>query len=522
MSENSTALESSNLKELEAHITEEKDPSKKLELTIHFMEGALAQAGTPHFKDFWEAKRLCHDLFKENISPAGRIYLWAKFSELCNEARKLKEIFDEESAFAVEQIEMAVKAVEDDITHLDSLLEQFGDFDFSISPRSLMQNLENYKRIQRELNLLNTFASRINALRKELIKTDMRIRDKNKLFGRLSLLGDAVFPKRKNLISEVSGCFSQDVTNFIDHTFAEDMAEGELFDLKEEIKALQNSAKEITLNTEVFSETRKRLSDCWDKLAKQIDEHKQQEMEQKAEFREHRDELVNQLQEIGTKFEASQINANEALNLIDELARKMRQTTLGRQEVHTLREKISSARKIYSDKLQAVQDAAMKAQAQKEKERLEFFKNLESSIDSLMAKIADTEIEPLQVAYDEIAKEVNDAALHRAEKLELDRKLHKARDLISEKREMKILNLSAGDKEQLGQLKMLLSEKKARQKEIKSSLEAMRKAKGTSGLAFAEALQAHDEVAQLKETYAKIEGAIGDIESRIYELEAGK
>ena len=65
------------------------------------------QPQSPHFKDFWEARRLCLPLFKENMNPKSRSLLWAEYIEISAEARKLKEILDEQSPFAVEQIELA-------------------------------------------------------------------------------------------------------------------------------------------------------------------------------------------------------------------------------------------------------------------------------------------------------------------------------------------------------------------------------------------------------------------------------
>ena len=58
------------------------DLEAKLQLAIDFMEASLAQGGTPHFRSFWEARRFCLPLFKENISPAFRSQQWNRYSEL--------------------------------------------------------------------------------------------------------------------------------------------------------------------------------------------------------------------------------------------------------------------------------------------------------------------------------------------------------------------------------------------------------------------------------------------------------
>src|SRR5207249_7647261 len=68
--------ESANLKALIESLKEHPEPEKKLELVIKFMADALAQTGSPHFRDFWEAKKLCQALFRENINSTARVHLW--------------------------------------------------------------------------------------------------------------------------------------------------------------------------------------------------------------------------------------------------------------------------------------------------------------------------------------------------------------------------------------------------------------------------------------------------------------
>ena len=69
--------------------SEQADSGAKLSLAIDFMESTLSMGESPHFRNFWEARRLALPLFKENISPPQRVQLWAKFSDLSKEARLL-------------------------------------------------------------------------------------------------------------------------------------------------------------------------------------------------------------------------------------------------------------------------------------------------------------------------------------------------------------------------------------------------------------------------------------------------
>ena len=51
--------------------------------------------------------------------------------------------------------------------------------------KSLLPKKEFYLEIQKELTLFNALAGRINSIRKEIIKTQMRISSKNKFFTKL-------------------------------------------------------------------------------------------------------------------------------------------------------------------------------------------------------------------------------------------------------------------------------------------------------------------------------------------------
>src|SRR5207245_6166141 len=125
----------------------------------------------------------------------------------------------------------------------------------------LQRHYDRYNTLQRELQLLNSYASRTSALRKELMKTEMRIRQKNAFFSRLSQIGDTIFPRRKELIQEVSKLFIDDVEQFIQRTFAGELHTSELIRVSEEIKLLQSFAKVRTLTDEACPQTRSRMSE---------------------------------------------------------------------------------------------------------------------------------------------------------------------------------------------------------------------------------------------------------------------
>jgi hypothetical protein len=136
------------------------------------MQEALAFAPAPAFKEFWDAKKRCLQLFKENLTPRVRKTLWERYVALIAEVRHAKEAADIQADFAQEQIEAAIHDLE----------------------KQVLQEVEKEKQ---EAPLLEAFAGRILSLREELLKTPMRFRFKNRLLGQLARLGDIVFPLKK-------------------------------------------------------------------------------------------------------------------------------------------------------------------------------------------------------------------------------------------------------------------------------------------------------------------------------------
>lgn len=493
------------------------EPDAKLQFTIEFMETSLAQTGTPHFKSFWEARAVCLELFKDNISPPLRATLWIKYNELSKEARRLKEILDEQSAFAVEQIEMAIKALEEDIVSFEQHLQKMSPVEFSVSNKIMIKRVPYYQKLQNELNLLNTQASRINGLRKELIRTEMRVRQKNKFFQRLSAAGDKVFPRRKDLIKDVSQSFIADVDEFINENFKNDNHES-LFSLREEIKALQNMAKILTLNTHSFTHTRMRLSDCWDKIKGEEKERKKERAQQKVFYRQNVDEAMKKLQAFNEAFKANQLTINEANKQLDEIFAYIRGLELGRDEQRFLREELNHARRPIIEKIQAAENERHYQENEKERIRREAIQQMKSRVEELLKDLASFDVETLTAEREALLEKMSSIALSKVEKLDVERQLKRLRDMISEKKESSLLSLSDDDRQSLIQLKEILEQRKIRRQEIKKQIEIIRKSSGASGLDFVQAMNYNAQLAEEKEGLEKITQSIKEIEKKIAEL----
>lgn len=494
----------------------------KIKYALDFMENSLSQEGSPHFKSFWDIRTVCLQLFKENISPSLRAQYWQKYSELSKEARRLKDVLDEQSSFAAEQIEMAIAALESDVTNFDEHVNRLAELELPDIPKVLSKKSTFYKNIQKKLNLLNAQASRINALRKELIKTEMRVRHKNKFFQRLSQIGDKVFPLRKNLIKEISDAFIENVETFIKHSFTDNLHDS-LFALREEIKALQGIAKILTLNTYAFTQTRMQLSECWDKIKVAEKERKKERAQLKTVFKENFDAVQLKIQEFKQKFEASELSDDQALKQLDEISQFMRNIELGREEIKILRDQLSAARAPILDKAKAEEQLRHQQVQDREKQRKAKIEELKNEIQQLQKRIPSLNAEELAAVRDEMQEKIQNPVFNKYEKQELERLIKPVRsaivDALSDKEEETLLSLSADDRQAIVQLKEVLQQRKDRRQEIKGQLELLRKASGTSGLDFEKAMNHNELINSEKERLEKINQGIKEIEDKIAQLQ---
>lgn len=502
-----------------AKLNEIVEPEEKLRHVIDFMVSALAtKQGAPYFKGFWDARTIALQLFKENINPVLRAELWNKYSELSKEARRLKETLDEQSAFAAEQIEIAIKAIENEQENPSAALESSSESDLLSQSQALKDNVGYFDQTQRELHLLNTHASRITALRKELIRIEMRVRQKNKFFQRLSALGDKTFPRRKDLIKDLSQHFISDIDLFVQQYFSTEDFKDSIFFLREEIKLLQAIAKYLTLNTQAFTYTRMRLSECWDKLKSSDKERKRLRAQSKALYKENADVLFQKLQEIEQSLQAAELNAEGAHQALDAIFSEIRQTELGKEEVKALRDRISAIRQPLLEQAKAEEQQRIQQLQEKERQKKLKIQELKNEIQSSIADIENLDAAQLSAKKDELTLKISEISATKIEKQELERLLKAIKEAIVEKKEREVLALSDDDRQAIEQLREVLQQRKERRQEIKNQLELLRKGSGSSGLDFEQAMNHNLQVTAEKERLEKISEGIKEIETKIAEL----
>ncbi len=504
-----------NYEEFLNQLKELSSPDDKLELAIRFMEQALAQSGNPDFKHFWEVRKLCLDFFKEPVNPAMRSALWTKYSELSKEARRLKEILDEQTAFAVEQIDIAITALELEAERFEENLDKVPSVIFPETTGAFAEHLPFYENLQRKLNLLNAEASRVNLLRKELMKTEMRVRQKNRFFQRLSAIGDKVFPQRKDLIKEISQRFMADVDAFIAANFPFNPKKSQPFHLlREEIKTLQGIAKILTLNTHAFNQTRLKLSECWDQIRVAEKELKKERTQQRTQSKDRLQSWLKQLEEIRVLYREQQKGARETDRALDDLGHQIRRSDLMRDDQKLLREEIDRFRKEVDEVLHAEKNAKEREEKEAQRQRQEAFKELKNRLNALHKDAATIELEDLKGQIEEINQQIETLTISKSERHELERALKPLNDLLFEREESQI-SLSGDEKQALNQLYEILEQRRERQKEIKAQLQNLRKLSGSSGLDIEQAMLHNEKMQTERERLEKITQGIEEIEAKI-------
>lgn len=499
-------------------------PDEKINRALEFMRASLAQAGNPRFKDFWDMRHQCLALFKENLSAASRAHLWSAYVELSSEARRLKEILDEQSAFASEQIELAIAALDKDLSEYHELVAQMKPATIVATSSTIKGKKELYEKLQGELNLLNTLAARINGLRKEIIKTEMRMKTKAKFFDKLSVAGDRIFPRRKELIKQISQQFIQDIRHFVESEFSQEIGPGAvkgqpLYVLREEIKVLQGIAKVLTLNTTAFKETREMLSSCWDKI-RESEKKKKEEFAQKRQASQQNVELVKEkialltanVQKEGATLALVQVEAKEIQDF-------MRTLELDRDSVHMLKAQIRQVLQPLVDLEKSEEEKRIEKFRQEEQAKKEKALSFLRAAEDLLAGVDTMELTQIAERKAQIEKDFSEAAPGKAEKLRFEKMMKKLLDAIIDKKEKAVLNLPAEDLQALEQLKEILKERLAAREEIKKNLEACRKAQGGSGLDFEKAMMYREMMDSDKERLAKINDSINEIEGKIADIE---
>ncbi|MBS0622230.1 MAG: hypothetical protein JSR80_04665 [Verrucomicrobia bacterium] len=465
---------------------------EKIRHSLNLMRILLSEGQTPRFRLFWEVRTACIPLFKEGVHPAIRSQLWQEFSDLSKEARSLKEHLDKQSAFAIEQIELAVEALDQETSDLDQKVSQLEPLTLPFPCKLLEGRLSHYDLMQRKLAVLNNSAQRINSLRKEIGAQSMRVRDRTRLFKRLSSIGDKVFPVRRDLTKQISRDFVEEVDRFIAASFSQGEPQGPLYILREEIRGLQGFAKLLTLNTHAFSTSRERLSECWDLVRSADKERKKDIAQKKASSRSSLEGFELKLEQLATC--ALQLTNDQITAELDALSQELKKMDLPPAERKNWRDKLAAVRQQLFERVREE-----KAKQQEEIQRC--FVALKEELHRL---------EVSREAIDQMREKIERSPLARGERAKLLNHL-----LLFEDRLVKVQEEAQLAQEGESGVLFVLRERKKRRVKVKEDIEALRKAAGGSGFDIEAALQLDQQLQAEKSRLEEIEASIAELEQKI-------
>ena len=464
---------------------EKKAVEEKIEVAIEFMKRVLEQSDGVTLKDFWDTKNMCSPLFKEKIPSIKRRHFWAQYMGLVDEARRLKEIQDEQIAFSVEQIELAIEALEKEVEHSDFLIDE---------PPPL-KGEKKYALSQREFHLLKTLITRLDVLRKEILGTDMRIGHKNRILKRLSKLGDLLFPKRKALVKKVSEAFILDVEAFIKDPSAPSYV------ILNEIKRFQELAKHLPLNSQSFNKGRKMLSECWEKTKEQERGEKKERGERSEEERKNFEQLSEKVEAFTAFCEgAEDLHREKITGRARPLEDEVGASLLSRDQAIKLRSQIERAS---SKALAKIRDRAAKARAVEMKEVEDFKGELSRAIEGE----GGGSLESLQATETQLREVFKGLSLSPLDALVCEWNFLELRSLILDEQGKKTVSKEA--------LETLFDEREVLFNTIKKQMEIYRKEMGGSSLDFEKAM-IYRELYESARVYLDREiGALQQIEDKL-------
>ncbi len=494
---------SSALKTLKKDVEKIDAIEDKLRFIIDYMRSVLSQDQKPMLKEFWDAKNFCMELFKEKVNPIKRKALWKDYKELTSEASRLKEILDEQSLFAIEQIEIALKAIEGDQNDFEEHVKKIPSLEFSSHSHTVISNKQSYDTLQREIHFLNTLITRLNALRKGTIETDMRIRHKNRLLSEMSNLGDCLFPRRKELVAQISDAFYSDVMRLLEERFPNEKVADDVPShiLRSEIKILQSLGKQLTLTTKIFAQSRKRLNLFWDALQEQEKEKRADFESKKGLFDENFQKVSEDIKSYAELSQKADQNSEMLLQKGEELLKEISSTELLRDKERQLKSEVQQIRKEIVSKIKGKK----KAEQEKEEGELQRFGEM---LTELKTRAETFELEKMEETKNELMRQFEALSFSSLEALTFERLFTEVDDLILDKR------IEKGPL-----IHEFLHDKEAMRERVKAEFKTFRKESGKSGLDFTQAMVYRDLVDDCREHLERLETSIDTLEQQLEEIE---
>ncbi|EPP34597.1 putative myosin heavy chain [Chlamydia ibidis] len=497
---------------------------EQVAFSLDRMEQALRSPQGADLKLFWTIRKHCLPLFHQVDNTSKRSDYWRRYIDLTKEGRHIKTLQDEEGTFVVGQIELAISCLEQDIALFlegnSSVNTQESDASF-LETHALDRHKDFYKALHSSLLWLSSFSTKIIDLRKELMNVGMRMRLKSRFFQRLSALGNHVFPKRKELIEQVSAAFLGDVNSFVSRYFShadKDALKRSVFFLRKEIKSLQQAAKSLAVSSTVFSETRLKLSECWDQLKGLEKEIRQEQGRLRIVSAENSQEVRRQLSE-GRQMLDNGVDLLQIRKYLDGIAKHIRAVDLIHDDVVALKNELQTLFDLLKEKQDLAEKVYQEQLAKDRQVKQEAIQLLSDRISEFATACSVKNISPnARVEWQELKDALGKVSfLSPTQKISLDNKLNVAWQHIVAFFEEQLLS-SPDSREKLINMRQVLEQRLERRRELKDKLEKDKKLLGSSGLDFDRAMQYSALVEEDKLAIEELDAAILDLRRQIQQL----
>lgn len=494
-----------------------QNPIERVRLCIAVMRQSLSKPNYPAFFPFWEAKKCALESFKEIFTPVVRSALWGEYIELTKEARNLNDILQEQNIFSIEQLTLATQSLEKDLEEETDKISLMARIIFPKDGYTLKEREKIYNHNQLQLNFIHAIASRIQIIRRELIAIPIAIKYKGKLLQQLSRLGDRVFPRKKQMIQEMSTLFYEDVQRFTntyfqisDNTRKEKLPP--LYLLKEEIKAFQKMAKVFSISSEYFFSTRKLLSECFERIKQKEKQRRLSYQEQKQKSQLEFESIYQEIQDFGKWIATESFSEKIYLEKLKELYGNINKVSFVHEQLRILRGELEKQKQLAEDKhLQNIQTDSSLSQRQKTSDFFDQYntaleKSGELSLQELLDLQRNIDKQSVNIVFD-IEREIEYQALQ----IDLQVIILEKQGEIS----WKITDSIKKRQSLTDHLHEIFTCKEG----IKLQLEQLRRLNSSSGLNFQQALLCRDCIQNARDHLEKINASIEKLEEYLLELQ---
>lgn len=495
-----------------------KDPTKRVRFCIDVMRESLSKPNYPDFVPFWEAKKFALEAFKDISTSTVRCALWEEYIQLTKEARNLNDLLQEQNAFSMEQITLAVQALEKDIEEEKDKIASMARINIPKEANTLREREKIYNDKQLQSHFVHAMASRIQTIRRELIAIPISIKYKITLLEKLSELGNRIFPRKKELIQEISVLFSEDVQRFKEKYFETTSGQKEklppLYVLKEEIKAFQKMAKVFSISSECFFSTRKLLSTCFEIIKQKEKQRRIDYQEKKQKNQLEFESIYQEIQNLGKWINSESFCKKTYSEKFHEIYQNIEKIPFVHEQVKILRSELEKQKQLVEEKHFHNDSSSPSRYASRQEQAINFLRRYKT----VLGNERDTSVEELLALQAEMNKQSLELTLPLEEEIEYQASQVDLQTVILQKQE-EICWEVADPAEKIQSLTDHLAKTFACKEEMKLHLENLRRLNSSSGLNFQQALLCRDCLQRARANVEKVNNSIEKIEEYLLQSE---